>query len=654
MRKRLPTAGLLALVLAGAAVALPPGPSPEQQASMRLGLLRLGRLIERAVALPADHSGRVPDVEVFRKGVRWALDYQPEFTPADVRIILQALDRGIERAESLLAGRVPWEERRGRLVLGYGSAVDGSVQPYGLIVPAGYRPGRPMRLDVVLHGSTRPVGMSELRFMLPFDEGDGSGGAPPPAQDWIELRPLGRVENCYRWAGETDVFEAIADVCRRYTIDRGRIVLRGMSMGASGTWHLGLKHPDSWAALGPYCGYVDTLNFSRTPLPNFIPVGPLPPHQERILPLLDSVGYAANAEMVPAVAAMGEKDVFFQAHVLMGEAFRREGLAFTNLISPGTGHVQDPVTHAEQMRRIAGHVAPEPDRNPDRLRFVTHSLRYPRCRWLEILGLERHYERAEVRAGLAPDGVLELHPNDNVRLLAVAGSRLNDGVSRIRIAGRAVEPAHRGRDDEAMVFARAGARWQARGRLRRERLQGKRPGVQGPIDDAFMSEFLCVRGTGTPWHRVVDSAARARLGRFAGAWRQYWRGDCPVADDDRVTAEELRSRNVVLFGDPGSNRLIREALPHLPLHWDRRQVRLGGSRYRSERVLPVLIAPSPWASDRYVVLNTGHSFGEKELASLNYLLFPRLGDWAVLDLHAPPLEDGPQVLAAGFFDERWR
>src|SRR5438128_4476387 len=82
-----------------------------------------------------------------------------------------------------------------------------------------------MRLDVVLHGSTRPVGLSELRFMNRFDEGD-EGGIAAPDVDYIELHPLGRVENCYRWAGETDVFEAIEAVCRNYNIDRDRIVLR--------------------------------------------------------------------------------------------------------------------------------------------------------------------------------------------------------------------------------------------------------------------------------------------------------------------------------------------------------------------------------------------------------------------------------------------
>ena len=165
---------------------------------------------------------------------------------------------------------------------------------------------------------------------------------PAPDVDFIELHPLGRVENCYRWAGETDVFEAIEAVCRNYNIDRDRIVLRGMSMGASGTWHLGLKHPDRFVALGPYCGYVDTHRFSETPIPGFIKVGPLPEHQEMGLHMLDSVDYAANAGIVPAIAAIGDQDVFFQAHVIMGEAFAKEKLQLVNLISPGTGHVIDP------------------------------------------------------------------------------------------------------------------------------------------------------------------------------------------------------------------------------------------------------------------------------------------------------------------------
>ena len=62
----------------------------------------------------------------------------------------------------------------------------------------------------------------------------------------------------YRWAGETDVFEAIESVRKRYNIDPKRIALRGFSMGGGGAWHLGLHYPDQWAVVEAGAGFVET------------------------------------------------------------------------------------------------------------------------------------------------------------------------------------------------------------------------------------------------------------------------------------------------------------------------------------------------------------------------------------------------------------
>jgi len=35
--------------------------------------------------------------------------------------------------------------------------------------------------------------------------------------------------------------------------------------------------------------------------------------------------------------------------------------------------------------------------------------------------------------------------------------------------------------------------------------------LQGPIDDAFMDSFVCVRGTGTPWHEATQKVCRGRI-----------------------------------------------------------------------------------------------------------------------------------------------
>jgi hypothetical protein len=66
--------------------------------------------------------------------------------------------------------------------------------------------------------------------------------------------------------------------------------------------------------------------------------------------------------------------------------------------------------------------------------------------------------------------------------------------------------------------------------------------------------------------------------------------------------------------------------------------------------VPVLIYPSPLNSGRYIVLNSGHTFHAADFKGTNALLYPRLGDYAVLKLtekEAPPA-------VAGIFDEFWR
>ncbi len=591
-----------------------------------------------AVRFKEDRERLNADMDIFSAGVFHALAFDTAFSPADVRLIERAVERDAER---LVSSDAPWTTKHGKVIRGFVSAIDGSTQPYGVIIPKSYDGTKSMRLDVVLHGSSKPVGMSELKFISRFDEGDEDKGSAPNV-DYIELHPLGRVENCYRWAGETDVFEAIEAVCRNYKIDRDRIVLRGMSMGASGTWHLGLKHPDRFVAIGPYCGYVDTHRFSETPIPGFIKVGPLPPHQELGLHMLDSVDYAANATMVPEIACIGDKDTFFQAHVIMGEAFAKEGVPFTNLISQGTGHFIDPKTHAEQMRRIAEFTAKGLDHDPQQLRFVTWTLKYNRCHWLELLSLGKHYERAEFRASVTADGI-DVSEVRNITRFAI-----HRPVKTMRIAGAdiALPPPQ---TTDALVFTKTGDTWRCDGPRAQIKLTGKQPGLQGPIDDAFATPFLCVRGTGKPWNPAINTWAAAELQCFEYEWARYMRGPLPVKDDTEITEADVREKNLILFGDPGSNSWIAKALPQLPLTWTREELRLGAETQSSQDHSPAFITASPLAKNRYLVINTGHTFHEKEFSAFNYLLFPRLGDWAVIQVGAEE-----KIIRAGYFDEEWR
>ena len=213
------------------------------------------------------------------------------------------------------------------------------------------------------------------------------------------------------------------------------------------------------------------------------------------------------------------------------------------------------------------------------------------------------------------------------------------------------------------MFVRKNGGWIFQSDLRKYLSTGKRPGVQGPIDDAFAKPFLCVRGTAPPANPIVGAWADASLRRFAYEWRRHYRGELPVKDDTQVTSDDLQQRNLILFGDPGSNRLIAQILPKLPVKWTRDEIQLGGRRYPAADHAIQLISESPFGRDKYVVLNSGHTYHDKELR-FSYMVFPRLGDWAVTKvgdtqpdatsgsvLLSPPVAE--TVIESGFFNENW-
>lgn len=53
------------------------------------------------------------------------------------------------------------------------------------------------------------------------------------------------------------VYELIKQLQEKYSIDKNRIYLTGLSMGGIGTWALSMAHPDIFAALAPICGMGD-------------------------------------------------------------------------------------------------------------------------------------------------------------------------------------------------------------------------------------------------------------------------------------------------------------------------------------------------------------------------------------------------------------
>jgi hypothetical protein len=137
-------------------------------------------------------------------------------------------------------------------------------------------------------------------------------------------------------------------------------------------------------------------------------------------------------------------------------------------------------------------------------------------------------------------------------------------------------------------------------------------------------------------------------------WRRQFRGEPRLKDDLVITDADIAENNLILWGDPSSNRLLAKIVRKLPIRWTAQGIEVGDKTFDAATHVPVLIYPNPLNPARYVVLNSGFTFPQFGAAS-NSQQTPKLPDWAVLDLSVPIAERvaGKGVVAANFFNERW-
>ena len=629
----------------------PPAVKPPDEKTIELIKHRTIKLAEALKALPAKTPEYMrSDVEIYHKAAEWIVRHGEWLHNDSGKWTLAILDQGLQRAADAANGKAPWREPAGKTVsFAYRSKVDGSVQPYAVTYPLDYGkdPKKKWRLDVVLHG--RDGTICEVKFLYQHN-----GKMAPKDQDYVQLEVYGRGNNAYRWAGETDVFEAMEHfiasekLLKRDSIDPAKIILRGFSMGGAGTWHIGLHHPNRWAVIGPGAGFTNTHGYVKM-LPN-----PLPPYQEPLLHIYDAVDYAENAFLVPIVAYSGEKDAQKTAADNIEKRLKELKIdRMTHLIGPGLEHQFPPPQQARAHAEFAKHLSQPRPKYPE-VNFTTYTLKYPSGGWITLFGLQKHYEKTQVHA--VRNGTKVTVKTTNVRTFRVDLPRNGDGAyTEIEIDGVKLQ---RSVND----FYRKGKnKWEGDSLPAKNDVLTKTVQLMGPIDDAFTDAFLCVKGSDSPWHDDMSRAADAQLQRFIKEWDKWMRGKLLVKTDKEVTNEDIKTKHLILFGDPASNALIAKVVPSLPITWNKDQLVVGGQKYDSAKHLPMLVLPSsltewdPGDPVKYIVLNSGHTFHEADFKGTNALLYPRLGDYAVV--RPIPTRQDPaafEVMKAGIFDDSWR
>jgi predicted peptidase len=131
-------------------------------------------------------------------------------------------------------------------------SVDGVQHRFAVWIPQTYDAKSPLPCVVFLNGSGEcgTDGLKQTTVGLaPAAKADPRQWPciivmpqkPVQAAEWEEYEPL--------------VLACLKEAQRELTIDAKRVTLTGLSQGGHGTWMIGARHPEIFAALAPVCGY---------------------------------------------------------------------------------------------------------------------------------------------------------------------------------------------------------------------------------------------------------------------------------------------------------------------------------------------------------------------------------------------------------------
>lgn len=599
----------------------------------------------------------LPEVQSLIRAVNLALDLNGFYREREINDANKLLDEAERRLVAVakgthgleLLGFDPAEtDTPQTLVGGFRSRIDDSIQPYGIVLPKNFQQNsqHPYRLDVWLHG--RGDTKTEVAFLT---ERRARTGQYAP-ENTIVLHPFGRHCNAFKFAGEIDVFEAIERIKQIANIDASKVAIRGFSMGGAGCWHLAVHRPTDWFAANPGAGFVDTLVYqgwtNETPYP-------LTPSRKKLLNWYDVLPWVGNLRNVSTTAYSGEVDKQRLAADRVVENAAALNIDIEYVIGNGMGHKIDDASAQKIDSLLAKQAAEQTGLAKPSIDFTTYTLRYAKADWVEVTGLEEHWTAGRIQAAAAPNQTLNITTSGITRFkidFAKAGWTTPVKNIAVNIDGQSVSISTQKQLENKQIEFKKSIQWTSVDLVDNE--LRKRPGLQGPIDDAFCDRFLFV----APSKDAVNSATQQWITReFEYAkhrWRKLMRGEVRVVRDSELTPQMIQNNHLVCFGDFSSNQYLKEVQSELPIVWSSDSLTVSSEDFDASNHAVVMCYPNPKNQNKYLVINSGMTYREFSNVS-NSRQIAMLPDWAIIRTDSPNDDIFPgEVVADGFFDESWQ
>jgi endo-1,4-beta-xylanase len=529
------------------------------------------------------------------------------FQRGDVEVLTFETEQDYDRLQELYRQGEDTQPTPGVMTtLYYRSNLDGSVQPYALRLPNNYSRERKYPLVIQLHGTNFKEVLSGSRSNY-----RGMGGPQWIHTDLpvIYAHCFGGPTTFYQGMGEWDVLRVIEEAKRRFAVDPDRVYIMGHSMGGAGSYTVGLHYPDHFGGISA----GDPAMWSRAeaspqwmaPQIAIVSVPSLYPNARNVDVFFKNAGAGIqrnSTEFADGIAAQG-------------------GFATTEVFPRMPHSFGDQYPYANFVPEVIGHPI---RRQPAEVKFYTNTLQYNQAYWVTIDRLTRHNADALVTATYRDGAIRVTTTNIDALTLRPGESPVPKGQpTALVVDGNEVLKAAL---PDVVHLSKQPGQWQI-GEWK-SGASVKRHGLQGPLGDAFNLRFLAVYGDGD---RDLAIAELDAIRNPPGPLDIH--GDFPMKAASKVTRQDIESSNLILFGSPKSNAVLKRIAASLPA-----ALMDGGS---------IFIYPNPENPSRYVVV-----WSAKLLSAPD----PGLHSGWIMPLNLLPdyvrVKDG-KVASGGHFDNEW-
>jgi dienelactone hydrolase len=535
------------------------------------------------------------------------------------------------------------------------SRIDSSCQYFAVLPPEGYEPDGEYALILSLHGAgVRAEGQADAYKPKPWAFVVAPTNRRPFGFDWQD------------W-GRLDALEVLEIARGMYPIDDSRIYLTGHSMGGHGVWHVGLHHPDLFAAMAPEAGWTSFELYIPWFLqksyiygdPRAVGMRDLSLREDKPLNFVENAG---NLGVFIVHGGVDDNVPTMHGRMFAGR-LTELGYDYKYWEVPGRGHWWHDdsldvscVDYPEVMDFLGSHSRYPA---PREIRFRTVNLGTASgAYWAEISAQEEPMRDTEIRVALTPwpaEAGLE-EPDIVVSTRNVAEFSLSppadllaEGPVRVLVDGE--EHSMRFEEGSGLTFAKRAGRFRP-GRMERGGLS-KSPDLYGPVKQAYFSPFILIYGT-RAGREVTDKLlhqARAQAFRW---WRRG-NGYVDVIPDTAATSRVIEDTNLILFGGPSENRMTERIGRHLPIRVASGGIEIGDHLIEGQGLAARLVYPNPLSPDKLVVVHMGTDIVGLGLADFFKTIYAGAGlpDYVIYD-QSVLTKGWAGVICTGFFDNAWK